>query len=467
MSTLSSIVKRNVVDARKEGYPCFGIWANDGNSNTITNFRVFNSDFQIISPPHGGVTNTTASYTFGMAGDASYGYSADALAYFSTISEIANGTMTNTASNSSIYCKDQFPVGMYADCSAAGYMSGNSIYASSSLATGAGRFLIDQILPEGVRPRRYFCVNGNSFWEAPSLQNIESIKSSVTLNTYRTANTRTQSWGSACYNENTKTLITTHGNGTTSIDVNVFKSTVDLNSVASVVEFFAAATVTSCVITISYDVTNAQDRAVVLGDNGNFVVAYRTANNLTGYHVNISNIASPVVTALNTVVGTTSYGSNTDVKCSTKLQTTWDGKWAIIYQAYYYYGSGVCAYVVSTEDPQRYFTILNTSSSGGGMITPLGRSEFAYLQGQNTDSNGIAATIWDFTTTSRTGTANTVYGSTATGSRNSVIANGGALGATLSTFSLTGGYYSTCYPHFMTVNWWPLNGKTSFEGAYR
>jgi hypothetical protein len=403
-----------------------------------------------------------------MSGDAMYAYSqSDAGGVYQTQSTISSSGLTTTAANGSVYAKDQFPVGLFSDCGPNGYMSGNSIYGTSTMYSGAGRFLIDQILPEGVRPRRYFCVNGNSFWESQSLHNISSQKSSVTLNTYRTANTRTQSYGSACYNENTKTLVTTHGDGTGTLDVNVFKSTVDLNSVASVVEFFAAATVTSCTISTTNSTDGAYDRPIVLGDNGNFTMAYRNGNALVGYHVNLSNIASPAVTALNTVSGTTSYGMSSDVRCSTRLQTTWDGKWAIIYQSYYYYGCGVCAYVVSIEDPQRYFTLLNTDSSYGGAIMPIGKSKFMYVCPYNTDGDGLYLSAYDLTTTSRTGTASTVIGTLQSQSKNTAIANGGALNPSLYTYALHGGYYSTCYPHVQTINWWPLNGKTSFEGAYK
>lgn len=467
MATLSSVVKRNVVDPRKEGYPCFGLWGSDG-GNQVSVFRVFNSDFQIMSPPYGSTAQSTSNYQFGMSGDAMYAYSqSDAGSMYQTQSTLSTNGLTTTAANASLYAKDQFPVGAFSDCGPNGYMSGNSIYGSSTRYTGAGRYLIDQILPEGVRPRRYFCVNANSFWESQSLHNIESQKSSVTLNTYRTANTRTQSYGSACYNEKTKTLVTTHGDGTGTLDVNVFKSTVDLNSVASVVEFFAAATVTSCTISTTNSTDGAYDRPIVLGDNGNFMMGYRSGNSLIGYHVNIANIASPVVTTLNTVSGTTSYGMSTDVRCSTRLQTTWDGKWAIIYQSYHYYGNGVCAYIVSIEDPQRYFTLLNTDTTYGGAIMPIGKSKFMYVSPSNTDGDGLRLSAYDFTTTSKTGTADTVVGSLNSQSRNAAIVNGGALNPSFYTYALHGGYYSTCYPHIQTINWWPLNGKTSFEGAYK
>lgn len=466
MSTLSQITKRNVVDPRKEGLPCFGIWANDGNGNTHASFRVLNSEFQIISPPYGSTTTSTASYRFGMSGDASYGYSSDLNSYFNTSSTLSSNVLNTTAANASLHCHDQFPMGMFTDCNASGYMSGHTTSGTNYLMNSA-HFLIDQILPEGVRPRRFWCMNGNSFYEAQSLQSLAQPISAIDLSTKRTLNGSTEGTGSACYNENIKTLVTTHGNATGALQVNVFKSTVDLNSVVDVATFFNNATITSCTITITYEAQSRYDRCIVLGDSGNFVIGYRNGNNLNGAFVNISNIASPVVTTLNAVAGTTSYGQSQGSQYLTRLQTTWDGKWACIFQPYYYYGCGICAYVVSIEDPSRYFTILQTDTSYGGALMPINKSQFAYFLPINTDGEGLNVAIFDFTNTARTGTSTTVAGTLYDQSKVATYANGAALNSTTYPFAVHGGYYSTCYPQITTINYWPLNGHTNYAGAYR
>jgi hypothetical protein len=146
------------------------------------------------------------------------------------------------------------------------------------------------------------------------------------------------------------------------------------------------------------------------------------------------------------------------------MQTTWDGKWAIIYQPYYYYGCGACAYVVSIEDPTVYFTYLNTGTSGGGAIMPWKDGSFVHFVGVNTDSAGVQMNLITLNKTGRTGAgAQTV----ATNGGETSVAIGGAIPQTATNYGLHGGYYSTCYPRFYTVNWWPINGKFSYEGTVR
>lgn len=466
MSTLSQITKRTVVDPRKEGLPCFGIWANDGSGNQAAQFRVFNSDFQIISPPYGSTTSSTSTYRFGMAADQAYCYSGDYQSSFDSTTALSTNAFGAGAWAGSLQCNDQFPIGQMADCNSNGYMSGSATGPTNSIMN-TPHFLIDQILPEGVRPRRYWCMNSNTFYEAHSLQALAQPISTYDLSTKRALNGSTEGFGSACYNENIKTLITTHGNATGALQVNVFKSTVDLNSVVDVATFFANATVTSCTVNITYEASSRYDRCIVLGDSGNFVIGYRNGNNLNGAFVNISNIASPVVTTLNAVAGTTSYGHGSGNQYLTRLQTTWDGKWACIYQPYYYYGCGICAYVVSIEDPSRYFTLLQTDSSYGGALMPLNKSQFAYFLRQNTDSDCLYTAIFDFTNTSRTGTGTTVVGTLYDQSKVASYANGAALNTSSYQFALTGGFYSTCYPIFTTINYWPINGHSTYAGAYR
>lgn len=409
---------------------------------------------------------STTSYRWGMFGDAMYEY---------------NGDMTDGGGNfsseswgsgnfySSLHQHDQYPSGMDLDCSSMGYLTGHSYHSYTLGKPSYGMYLISHVMPPGVRPRRFFIISGNLMYEAPSMYMLHVQKDSVNLDTYRASGfkSRTQAYGAAGYNERTRTLVVTHGDSTNTLDVNVFTNpTVDLNSCAKLSDFFATATVKGFTISRTYNSENAYDRRVIVGDNGAVVVGMRNGSDLQGVVFNY-NDTTPTAVALTTVGGTTSYGVGSGSYYYTKVQLSWDGKWALIYQPYYYYGCGFCAYIISTEDPTRYFGWRSTSTGGGGMLTPMGQSGFAYLNGSNTDSNGIAVNTISLKNTGRTGTGATVYASSSSYGATTAVSNGEIIVSQLSFMSVHGGYYSTSYPRFLTVNWWPINGKRTYEGAVK
>jgi hypothetical protein len=121
-------------------------------------------------------------------------------------------------------------------------------------------------------------------------------------------------------------------------------------------------------------------------------------------------------------------------------------------------------YVISTEDPRRYFTFTFTDTSGGGAVMPIGESKFMQFVGTNTNGEGVPCRLIDLSNTSTQGTAATTI---ATHAGVAAINNGGAINTTSKSISMHGGYYSTCYPRFFTINWWPINGKFNYEGAVR
>lgn len=460
MSLLSTVINQDVTDPRKEGYPCFGIFASDG-GNTYMNSTVYNSQFDVISPPYMGVGSTTTSYQFGMAGDAMYAYSGDQS--YNTQSALSTESASSAVFSASLHNVDQYPSGILYDCSSLGYRTGNSIHATAAGRVANSAFLINHVLPSGVRPRRFFCINANIMYEVQSLVSMDVAIDRIDLAPYRAQATNTDCYGAACYNENTKTLVVTWGTTSVSTSVNIFKSTtVDLNSCANLLEFFASCTVTGFLINrTTYNSQSRYDRCLLVGDNDLIFMAYRVNNNI---QADLINPTAQTNTALATVAGTTSYGVDQGNAYDTKFNLTWNGKWAAIYQPYYYYGCGVCGYVISVEDPSRYFTYLDTTSSSGGSFMPLGESSFCYFRGENTDSNGVFYNKMDFLNTSKTGTAATVYTNSSLLGVQTAINNGAALNTTVVTSTLSGGGYTTNYPNFMVVNWWPLLGKRSYEG---
>lgn len=469
MSTLSYLLTDNISDPRKEGLPCFAM--SYGNANNLFSLRVFNSQLQVMLPPYGNVDyTTTSSYRHGMAMDPYYMYS------WNDSSDPESILSTEAASTSSpwyqsLHQNDQYPSAMWADVSSYGYrtgvnFAGGSTYQNSK--SSGGKFLINQVLPEGCRPRRFFGIDGNVMWESSSMMMLFGDVDRYDFSALRPAGfqSRTYCIGAAGYNEKTKRLVIVYSDssGANTVTVVVFTGNVDLNSCSSLQQFFTGASVRAFDVALDYNNQSAYDKTVVVGDNGIVFVGYRFGNGMYARSFDVT-AATPTSTALNAVSGTTSYGLPSGDNYYTKMQLTWDGKWAFVYQPYYYYGCGVVGYVVSTEDPTRYFTYLNTSSSGGGAILPNMESRFVYFNGVNTDSSGVYGNIIDLSNTSRTGSAATTI-MTAHGGLAS-IANGGAISAGLANFHMHGGYYSTCYPRFFTVNWWPINGKWTYEGAIR
>lgn len=463
MSKLSTIVNQDIVDPRKEGYPCFGIYAGD-NGASYMNSSVYNSSFQIISPPYTSVNITTAtSYAGGMVGDAMYGVSGDeAYSTQTSFSTQASGGVFSA----SMHQIDQYPMALTYDCSSLGYRTGLSLHQISQSKFSNSVYLINQVLPEGVRPRRFFCMLDNDFYEVHSLAAMVSKTDRVNLSTYRVASANTDGYGSACYNEKTKTLVVTHGTASTATTFNIFKSTtVDLNSCNTLTDFFASCVVTGFTLArTTYHAESRYDRCILVGDNDLIFMSYRVGNNL---QADLINPSTQVKTALATVTGTTSYGQQQGAAYDTKFNLTWDGKWAVLYQPYYYYGNGICAYVVSVEDPTRYFTYLYTGSADGCAMTPIGKDSFCFLHGTNTDSDGISINRICMKHTSTTGTEATFIATSNTGGAVTAISNGGAINPALHTTTLSGGGFTTNYPNFMNINWWPINGKRSYEGVVR
>jgi len=464
MSNLSFFLTDNITDPRSEGLPCFGIGY--GTGNTIQSFRVFNSDFNVINNPYTGILNTNTSYRHGMALDQFYMYSLSD--FVDTEAQLSTQASTSADWFQSLHQNDQYPMAMWTDCSPLGYRRGVNLNRGSFATIGKfkqGIFLISQVLPAGVRPRRYFSINQTVMYESFSLNSLNGTDDRLDIQSYRPAgaNTNADCQGAAGYNERTKTLVVTFGTTSTSTQINVFKSTVDLNSCEKLADFFDNATATGFTITRgNYQATdNRYSRTVTVGDNDFVFMSYRSGNN---QHADLIDLTAQTSTVLTTVNGTTSYGPAQGPEYYVKTQSTWDSVWETQFSPYSQYGNGAMGYVISTEDPRRYFTFTFTDTSGGGAVMPIGESKFMQFVGTNTNGEGVPCRLIDLSNTSTQGTAATTI---ATHAGVAAINNGGAINTTSKSISMHGGYYSTCYPRFFTINWWPINGKFNYEGAVR
>ena len=462
MSTLRYLLTDNLDDPRKEGLPVFGVRGGT-TGNQHWSFNVLTSEFLPLGDPWIAQANsTTSGARSGMLLDPNDCYS------WSDYSDNAQGQLSTQSAGSdnwyqSLHNNDQYPMGMCHDCSPDGfYMTNQWVHHANGVKYGSGRFLINQVLPEGVRARRFFLLNGNYFHEAFSSATLDVYRDTYDFSSLRPTGftSRTQARGTAGYNERTKTLVMTHGDATNTLTVTHFTGNVCLNHCDSLEQFFTGATVKAYDIAWTYDAQAQYDRTIVVGDNGVILMGHRDGNHLRGV-VWDSTAETPTSTALNGVNGTTSYGLANGNQYYTKMQLSWDGNWAFIYQPYYYYGCGVCAYVVSTRDPNRYFTYLTTQTGGGGAIMPLGESGFAHFVGTNTDNSG---TMYNQIQLKFAGTTGVADAYIPTGGGGTTVAVGGALTAAYDRIPFDF-HYTTSYPRFFTINWWPINGKTSYEGT--
>jgi len=369
----------------------------------------------------------------------------------------------------SLHQNDQYPQALFGSVSATGAQRFNQFISGAGTKGVLGGKLVNHVMPEGMRPRRNFSMHHNTFYESPGLTRLDTIIDSFALNTKSISRTKTVGIGSVGYNENTKTLVTIHSANSTACTATKFVSTVNLNTCASLAEFFAAATVTEFEITMqTADGQNYSDKVVVVGDNGWVGISYRNSNSLYASTYDLSG-GNGAVVHFTSVNGTTSYGVSQGTSYYTKMNLTWDGKWAAAYTPYYYYGSGMLCHIFSTEDPRRCFRILQSASASGGAMMPIGKSGFTLFNGQNSDGNAVGACDFEFKHTDRTNhTVSTVYSHTslAVGNVLPSIANDGLLTATINVKTgLTGGNYTTSYQRFLTVNFWPLNGRTTYAGG--
>ncbi len=458
-------------DSRKEGAPLFVMYGGDFNTNWDAIVRDTTA-LNTVGSPWAAITSSTASYAHGMsASTQAFGYQGDVGSLSTQLSTEAFGNFSSWTQ--SLFQNNQYPFFVYGSCSPQGrisWLNGNS-QMDSALAHA---HLIDVTnMPEGCRPRRNYSVYDNAFtWRASNHGGSgngisgHSAIDNISLASYVTkVNGFTLSRTMATYNETTKTLVVLWGSsGSTTVDCAVFKGTVNLNKVAKLEDYFSTASVKNFSITGSAPAALNSinySNSMHIDNNDRLLMHWSYSSSSSLYAVSLAGSAGTVAaTAVASRNQTTSYGPETSFAYRPKVQTTWDHKWIAMTRPYYYYGSGHQTWFVSAEDNTRYFYANYTASSGGGAIFPSGRTGFTYFTGVNGDSAGLQGMTWNFERTSTTGTSNTFYLPSRAGSITTLglvsIVNGGALAVdTYNLGTLPSYWYSTSYPRFATVNYWP------------
>ena len=493
MSNLSKIFGGGTtVDSRKEGLPLFALWGGSSDSNTQMNYRVFDSNFRIVSTPWAAVSSTTTNYRFGVLSDGSHAYNMNDHGNNFHDDLTTQGYSSWTNYIKSLYQIDQYPHCFHYTVSRGGYPTWQSYHQfTSSMEYQVGWTKINMVLPEGIRPRRTFVnrrhtmreMMGNSDCNSDYYNYTSHLIDPSPLN-YATG---------TGYNEKNKMLVMIHSgdeSGNTSKSIHIFRSSVCLNEGTTRIKDFFDNLESTEYFTDTWTNQNNKDWCVVVGNNNWVGFGLKQSNskrygvfdcNLKGAGVDITG-ASRQWSTWQDFAGstTTSYGATQGHQYYTKFHTTWDGTWGMIFSPYYYYGCGINAFCMSIENPRKFVNINQTKSGRSNPWVPWGRTGFHGGWSDNCDSETWNTYAWCFDPTDSDHETTTQV-SMGTTSGDSVIPDNNTINPQGGTYTnktgvvslsscrttLTGGYGSTNYPLLMGVDWWGNYGATnsSFGGG--
>jgi len=463
-------------DPLLEGLPCVAIYG--GSFNDYFDMRIHRvHSGELIGSPWGAITNSTANYAHGMANYQMFGYQADYGNLQGQFSSEGYGSHQNFTQ--SLFQNDHYPYSFYGSTSPEGRMGFHSFHGGDYYQKFERR--INVISSKGRRPRRQFNLDNYIFSET-NFNSAYGLKSTVNLNTeYYSGASITPphqtSYGSACYNQNTKTMAIYYSDSSGSADgrIYMFRGTVDLMDEATcptVKTFFdSCATVnyirTENVTNWGYSQMNYNVN-LMLGDN-DFVFLnarydqYNSASIIDCRSTSTVTSSATPAYSRRQESNTTSYGPDQGMSYRARMQMSWDGEWAMMYSPYYYYGNGLSAYVISVKNPRKMAYVNISQTNSGGTVVPSGKSGFKWLHGINTDSQPIQSWGIELAGTGHEHTEDFVYAPpnyNYSNNMTSVTNWTGTLNNNRGTYSFQypGYYYSTSYPRFMSVSYWPTQG---------
>jgi hypothetical protein len=481
MSNLSTIFGGgSITDPRKEGLPLFGMWGGSSDMNSQMQFRVFDSNFRVTGSPWGGTSDSTTNYRFGILADGSHAYSMNdhGTDFHSNLTTEGYSSWTNYIK--SIYQVDQYPHCFHYTASRDGFVTWQSYHQfTSSFEYQVGWTKLNQVLPEGVRPRRTF--TNRRFTMREFMGNSDCNcdfydYSSHLLNTDQEYATGTG------YNEKQKMLVMVHSGDestNTSKTIHIFRSSVCLNEGTKRIKDFFDNLISTEYFTDTWTNQNVKDWTVVVGNNGYVGFGLKQSNskrygvfdcNVKGTGVAITG-ASRQWTTWHDFAGstTTSYGATQGHQYYTKFQTTWDGTWGMIYSPYYYYGPGINAFAMSLENPRKFININQTKSGRANPYIAWGRTGFHGGWSDNCDSEVWQTYAFAFDPKDSDHTIQTrVYKGSTSGDgampdNNSLVGGDydnrtGVCSLDAMRTGLHGGTQTTNYPMLMGINWWGAYG---------
>ena len=126
----------------------------------------------------------------------------------------------------------------------------------------------------------------------------------------------------------------------------------------------------------NYDESRYRMR-VVAGDNGIIGMARMVPSNACNY-ATYNPATQQLVTSFNTIGLTTSYGIEQGNRYGMRSNITWDNNWVAAYSCYYYYGAGMNVYFIDARDPRNYFIGQHGTTNGGCQLVPYQEDKFLF-----------------------------------------------------------------------------------------
>jgi hypothetical protein len=269
------------------------------------------------------------------------------------------------------------------------------------------------ICKEGVRPRYSiwqnnadirFHIRGVTESSGGYIDRIPDISSAA----YSTWGSIGSGYGQVGYNDRTRTFVLIESTTNNTNRIHVWKNLNDGRSLQSPLMgagyarnfFLEAKAGGSTGVKVSYnyyDFTWASGgstqqeptykKRVIVGDNGIIGMArFCPQGNAFEYATLNLPAATPATdssvwlttNAYTRMGNTTSYSIDQGDQYGINHNITWDNKVVACYAPYYYYGSGMHSFYISTEDPTREVRSQNNSSTNGCSLVPIGENSFMW-----------------------------------------------------------------------------------------
>lgn len=508
----TSTTSSSTDDPRREGLPMFAIWQMYDDQFRYVQCSTYAPDgSQTNNPWAYAVYSSPGSYRGGVMQDKYLGYSGDNQSWYRTSSTIS--------SNSSSYMvgrtqdNTHWPSNLAINIGPTGQFAANIGQSNSGRSYWRYiRYMITQVLPEGIRPRMFLGRNNQYIYRSlqPSDDNYIRVQDRFTW--YDTdmeaafpelANRRySTGYGNCGYNEKTGYFVlfakTSNGN------VDMFKwklgARISDPKVPLKKTFLEATEFEYRQMDNTENLSGDEGYyrgQITVGDNGycrwtRMQPSSRMQSNL--FHLD-SSVASQFITSNSQDSNGQSYGAQNasysyelglttcygidqgSEHIGTVYNATWDNKWIIHFNHYYYYGSGCMGFVHSTSDPRVCYTWQNPNQSYGNSPVASGTTGWIFGREQNADSSDVyyhnfnlsnLETSWDTIQENIANGVSDPYGRSFTYTDwvpSSIYQN-------ISQTDRPGlvpahGYNSTNYPRLLNVNWWPTkDGQMQFPGDY-
>ena len=480
-SSSTTTASQSWQEQQTEGYPIFGLWGSDG-GNQYQSMQMYDSLLNTKGTPHGAKANSTTSYQFGNYADGSLGYNGDYSGSYQTTGQLSTQPATSSYWVQANRCNNMFPMHEMMDLSPTG--SYRPLWGTSNTSSNSPSYntmyLMNMVLPEGRRPRKFFrCVNDN-IDELASLRRVDtkymgrrfnwvgwlqnnhaSIYADMTA-----VSNNFLGYGNISYNERTNKMAISwqraSNNSMTAILIAGQSGKLLTDPSVNVSDWFEAATPVSwtdwnMAFNSSTGSETRYDHKLMLGDNDKLAVFHhQTGSSMYMCLIdwNEGSAGSHTYTNNYNNVATGGFSANNSPYYGTRFQSTWDQNWHMAFAGTYQEGSGMAGLIVSTKDPSRVFAYRDDYNMGGG-VNAIGKSSFFFHRGDNTDSTSKLGGMIYLADTSQEGTDATTYGYSSN-PNNVTVANKATLTSVGSLHSgINNMWYTTDYPCFITSTWWP------------